>query len=176
VNRFAFLIALALSYLSAFFAQSAGNLFTARFARLHEFLRLLISRAGALKTMPVILIGYGPFNRLFCVRPTKTQKELANVIIYGKTRIGKGLNITTNLLRWPFPVIVNDIKREFWDATAGWRQIGLNGRSLIFDPRGYGNKFDPLEGRTTDSGLRSAATILLHRPREGKTPSSPSGQ
>ena len=34
MNRFAFLIALALSYLSAFFAQSAGNLFTARFARL----------------------------------------------------------------------------------------------------------------------------------------------
>jgi type IV secretory pathway TraG/TraD family ATPase VirD4 len=65
-------------------------------------------------------------------------------------------------------VIVNDIKREFWDATAGWRQKGLNGRSLIFDPRGTGHKFDPLEGRTTDSDLRSAATILLHRPREGE--------
>jgi hypothetical protein len=93
VNRFLFPITIALSYLSALFTKSAGKLFTARFARLHEFLRLLISRVDALKNMPVILIGYAPFNRLFCVRPTKTQKELTNVIIYGKTRIGKGLNL-----------------------------------------------------------------------------------
>jgi type IV secretory pathway TraG/TraD family ATPase VirD4 len=65
-------------------------------------------------------------------------------------------------------VIVNDIKREFWDATSGCREKGLNGHSLIFDPHGCGNTFDPLEGRTTDSDLRSAATILLHRPHEGQ--------
>jgi type IV secretory pathway TraG/TraD family ATPase VirD4 len=163
-----FFIAIILSYLSAFFAQTAGRLHTARFARLHEFIRICLAKADSLRKMPVILIGYGPFNRVFCVRPTKTQKELANVLIYGKTRIGKGLNITTNLLTWPFPVIVNDIKREFWDQTSAWRQTGLSGRSLIFDPRGYGNTFDPLAGRTTDSDLRSAAKILLHRPDEGQ--------
>ena len=132
MNSVLFLIALLLSFLSAFFAQSAGRLFTARFARLHEFLTLLVTRKDALKNMPVILIGFAPYNRLFAVRPTNTQKELANAILLGKTRVGKGLSITTNLLTWPFPVIVNDIKREFWEATSGWRQKGLNGRSLIF--------------------------------------------
>jgi type IV secretory pathway TraG/TraD family ATPase VirD4 len=170
VNELLFQFALVTSYLSAFFARSANKLFTARFARLHESMRLLVSREDVLnlKKIAVILIGLGPFNRLFAVRPTSTQKELANVLIYGKTRIGKGLNITTNLLTWQYPVIVNDIKREFWEATSGWRKIGLNGRSLIFNPRGQGNKFDPLEGKTTDSDLRSAATILLHRPAEGE--------
>src|SRR5512147_1162777 len=118
--------------------------------------------------MPAILIGLAPFSRVFAVRPTKKQKELANLVLLGKTRVGKGLNITTNLLTWPFPVVVNDIKREFWDQTAGWRENGLNGRSFIFDPRGFGHKFDPFEGKTTDSDLRSAATILLHRPHEGQ--------
>jgi hypothetical protein len=118
VNRLLFLLAVALSFVSASFASSAGRLHTARFARLYEFINLCISRADIMKSKPVILLGLGPFKRVFCVRPTKNQKELANVIIYGKTRIGKGLNIVTNLLRWPFPVIVNDIKREIWDATA----------------------------------------------------------
>src|SRR5512132_3053677 len=59
-------------------------------------------------------------------------------------------------------------EREFWDQTAGWRERGLNGRSFMFDPRGLGHKFDPFEGKTTDSDLRSAATILLHRPHEGQ--------
>jgi type IV secretion system protein VirD4 len=168
VNEPLFTIALLLSLLSSLFAGKQGSLFTARFARLHESLRLLIRKKDAFKNMPVILIGIAPFNRFFAVRPTQTQKELANIIIYGKTRIGKGLNITTNLLTWGYPVIVNDIKGELWDATSGWREKGLRGRSLIFDPRGAGHKFDPLEGRTTDSDLRSAATILLHRHREGE--------
>jgi Type IV secretory system Conjugative DNA transfer len=176
VNRLAFLTALILSYLSAFFAGKTGKLFTARLARLHEFVRLCVRRKDALKNMPVILIGIAPFNRFFAVRPTKTQKELANVIIYGKTRVGKGLNITTNLLTWGYPVIVNDIKREFWEATSGWRQKGLNGRSLIFDPRGTGHKFDPLEGKSTDSifALRQRYFCIGHA--RGKTPSLPSGQ
>ena len=84
-----------MSFLSAFFAQASGKLHTARFARLHELARLCISKGESLKGTPVILIGLGPFNRVFAVRPTSNQKELANVIIYGKTRVGKGLNIAT---------------------------------------------------------------------------------
>src|SRR5512133_3495667 len=41
-------------------------------------------------------------------------------------------------------------------------------RSFMFNSRGVGHKFDPFEGKTTDSDLRSAATILLHRPHEGQ--------
>jgi type IV secretion system protein VirD4 len=160
-------MALVISFLSGFLARSANNLFTARFARLHESLRLLVRKKDAFKNMPVILIGIAPFNRFFAVRPTQTQKELGNAIIYGKTRIGKGLNITANLLTWQFPAVINDIKGELWDATAGWRQKTL-GRSFLFDPRGRGHRFDPLAGKITDSDLRSAATILLYRPHEGQ--------
>jgi hypothetical protein len=100
--------------------------------------------------------------------PDREAERAGQSRALGKTRVGKGLNITTNLLTWPFPVVVNDIKREFWEQTAGWRERGLNGRSFMFDPRGVGHKFDPFEGKTTDSDLRSAATILLHRPHEGQ--------
>ena len=98
MNSFLFSIAVLFSYLSAFLAQTAGHLHTARFARLHEFMRMCIARADALKRMPVILIGLAPFSQVLAVRPTSKQKELANLILIGKTRIGKGLNITTNLL------------------------------------------------------------------------------
>jgi type IV secretory pathway TraG/TraD family ATPase VirD4 len=130
VNSVLFFIAITLSYLSAFLAQTAGKLHTARFARLHEFVRICIAKSDTCKNMPTILIGLAPFNHVFAVRPTKQQKELANLVLLGKTRVGNGLNITTNLLTWSFPVIVNDIKREFWDQTAGWREKGLNGRSF----------------------------------------------
>jgi hypothetical protein len=93
VNSLLFSLAVVLSLLSAFFAQAAGKLYTARFARLHELLSLLISKTHARKKAPVILVGLGRFDNAYCVRPTKEQKELANVIIYGKTRSGKGLNI-----------------------------------------------------------------------------------
>ena len=168
MSEFLLFTALIQSYLSAFFVQSSGRLHTARFARLHEYIRICVSKRTLFKKMPVILIGLAPFNRFFAVLPTKTQKELANVILLGKTRVGKGLNITTNLLTWGFPVVVNDIKGELWDQTSGWRERGLNGRAFIFDPRGAGHKFDPFEGRTTDLDLRSAATILLYRPHEGQ--------
>jgi hypothetical protein len=39
--------------------------------------------------MPAILIGLAPFDHVFCVRPTKKQKELANLVLLGKTRVGK---------------------------------------------------------------------------------------
>jgi len=42
------------------------------------------------------------------------------------------------------------------------------GDVFVFDPRGKGNPFDPLEGRLTDSDLQSAATSLLYRGNEGE--------
>ena len=125
MNSFLFFIAITLSYLSAFLAQTAGKLHTARFARLHEFVRICIAKSDTRKNMPAILIGLAPFSHVFAVRPTKKQKELANLVLLGKTRVGKGLNITTNLLTWPFPVIVNDIKREFWDSNRRLARKGL---------------------------------------------------
>jgi type IV secretory pathway TraG/TraD family ATPase VirD4 len=65
---------------------------------------------------------------------------------------------------WPYPFLANDIKKELWWRTAGFREKGLGGKALLFDPMGNGARFDPLEGFKTELELQSAATILLFRP------------
>jgi type IV secretory pathway TraG/TraD family ATPase VirD4 len=144
------------------------NLHTARWAFLHELAKIAIPKNFLLKKMSGILLAVGKFERLLCFLPTKKQKELTNVIIIGDTRSGKGLNIGTNLLFWPWPLVMNDIKEEGWRLAAGFREKGLDGKAYRFDPRGNGAKYDPLQGLKTDSDFRSAATILLQRPNEGE--------
>jgi hypothetical protein len=127
-----------------------------------------IHKRDITKKMPALFLAVGKFDRVHCVRPRETQQELANVLLEGKTRIGKGLNIETNMLTWPYPLIANDIKEELWWRTAGFREKGLGGKSFKFDPRGNGARYDPLEGKYTEFDLQSAAAILLHRPNEGE--------
>ena len=155
------------SRLSAFFATN-DSLHTARFAHLHERTNSSLPRDAITSRNTAILLARSDYDRLLCAKPTRTQRELGHTLLVGKHRSGKGLNIETNLLTWPFSTIVNDIKGELWHRTAGFRQQGLEGRALRFDPRGYGCRFDPLAGKTTDSELRSAATTLLYRPNEGQ--------
>jgi type IV secretion system protein VirD4 len=159
--------ALIASRLSAFFATN-DYLHTARFAHLHELTNSSLPRDTITSRNTAILLARSDYDRLLCAKPTRTQRELGHTLLVGKHRSGKGLNIETNLLTWPFSTIVNDIKGELWHRTAGFRQQGLEGRALRFDPRGYGCRFDPLDGKTTDSELRSAATTLLYRPNEGQ--------
>jgi type IV secretory pathway TraG/TraD family ATPase VirD4 len=160
-------IAVFFSRLAKFFS-SHKSLYTARWAFLHELAKIVIPAPFISKKMAGILLAVGKFDHILCVLPTKKQHELTNVLILGDTRSGKGLNIGTNLLRWSFPLVMNDIKEEGWRLAAGFRQKGLGGKSLKFDPRGYGAKFDPLAGMKTDADFRSAATILLQRPNEGE--------
>jgi type IV secretion system protein VirD4 len=155
------------SRLNAFFATN-DSLHTARFAHLHELTNSSLPRDAITSRNTAILLARSDYDRLLCAKPTRTQRELGHTLLVGKHRSGKGLNIETNLLTWPFSTIVNDIKGELWHRTAGFRQQGLEGRALRFDPRGYGCRFDPLAGKTTDSELRSAATTLLYRPNEGQ--------
>jgi type IV secretion system protein VirD4 len=64
-----------------------------------------------------------------------------HVMLYAPTRTGKGVGVVIpNLLTWPDSVVVLDVKRENWAATAGFRAD--HGQSVfLFDP------LDP-EGRT----------------------------
>ena len=160
-------IAVFFSRLAKFFT-SRKALHTARWAFLHELTKIAIPKAFISKQIAAILLAIGEFDRILCVLPTKKQTELTNVIIIGDTRSGKGLNIGANLLRWSFPLVMNDIKEEGWRLAAGFREKGLGGKALKFDPRGTGAKFDPLAGMKTDADFRSAATILLHRSNEGE--------
>jgi|SoiMetStandDraft_2_1073263.scaffolds.fasta_scaffold00502_12 type IV secretion system protein VirD4 len=147
------------------------QLHSARYMLVHEQEKKSIPRAHILKKLPAIFLAAARFDRVLCVRPTKEQDELGNVLFIGKTRSGKGLAIETNLLIWPFSVIVYDIKgRELYLRTKDFREKGLGGKVFVLDPSdpNTSNQYDPFENFNTESKLQSAAKTLLHRDNEGE--------
>jgi len=70
-----------------------------------------------------------------------------HVLLYAPTRTGKGVGIVIpNLLAWPDSVVVLDIKRENFNATAGFR-AAAGQKVLLFDPLatdGRTARFNPL--------------------------------
>jgi type IV secretion system protein VirD4 len=70
-----------------------------------------------------------------------------HVMLYAPTRTGKGVGVVIpNLLNWPDSVVVLDIKRENWFASAGFR--AAHGQDVILfdplDPEGRTARFNPL--------------------------------
>ena len=75
-------------------------------------------------------------------------------IVEAPTRSGKGVGIVIpNLLSWQESVVVLDVKRENWDATAGFRQkygqavylfnpTDPEGRTARYNPLGYIDRSD----------------------------------
>jgi type IV secretory pathway TraG/TraD family ATPase VirD4 len=143
----------------AFFSRH-HHLHTARFARLHEIAPLLSPITDDLKTS--LLLGRSYLNQLACVRPTKTRRELGNLLVCAPTRGGKGLLAVSQLLTWQHSVVVNDIKGELFNQTAGYRL----GPVLMIDPQGLGHRYDPLHVRKTEDALYSSASHLLFQPEE----------
>ena len=153
-----------LSRLSA--ALSHGHqLHKARFARLHE---LTSMQAGSPPEKPEtsLILGMGKFGRVLRVLPTRTRRELGNLLVVAPTRGGKGLLATSQLLTWRGSVIVNDIKGELFAQTAGYRST--LGPVYVIDPTGIGHRYDPLLGKKTEDELLSSATHLLFKPDEGE--------
>ncbi|MEW5687692.1 MAG: type IV secretory system conjugative DNA transfer family protein [Pseudomonadota bacterium] len=91
-------------------------------------------RAGGLRAGTGILLGYK------AGRPLVFGGQ-GHVMLYAPTRTGKGVGVVIpNLLTWPGSAVVLDVKRENWEATAGFR--AAHGQAVfLFDP------LDP-EGRT----------------------------
>src|SRR5712691_2298750 len=164
MQRVFYRLAVFLSRTLAFFSHDHHKLHAARFARLHELSHLLSPGLEDLKTG--LLLGIGHFNRFACVRPTKTRRELGNLLVVAPTRGGKGLLAVTQLLTFDNSAIVNDIKGELYEQTAGHRQT--MGRVFVIDPTGVGHRFDPLHGRTTEDQLYSSASHLLFHANEGE--------
>jgi type IV secretory pathway TraG/TraD family ATPase VirD4 len=161
MKRLLFLIDLFLSRLAALFQPVSGALHTARWARLHELVALL----DEAPLNSSLLLGIGNSSRVLQVKSTQTRKELGNLGIIGPTRCGKTVYLTVLLDNWRYSSITNDIKGEFTELTSGDK--ARQGRVFVIDPRGFGNRYDPLEGMRTEDELYSAAKLLMHEPREG---------
>src|SRR2546425_13323050 len=79
------------------------RLHRARFSRIDELSTLL-------HTTPVsdgLLLGSRKTRHFITVRPTKTRRELGNILIVAPTRGGKGLLATSQLLSWQHSVVIN---------------------------------------------------------------------
>ena len=88
-----------------------------------------------------------------------------HVMVFAPTRSGKGVGLVIpTLLSWPHSVLVNDIKGENWELTAGWRHQELGSVCLKFDPTnndGTSTRFNPLEEIRigTDDEVRDVQNI-----------------
>jgi len=145
------------------FLLTSRQLHNARFARIDELARLLSS---TLEAETSLLLGVSHLTHVLRVRPTKTRRELGNLLIVAPTRGGKGLLATSQLLTWHHSVVVNDIKGELFTQTAGYRST--LGPVFVIDPTGVGHRYDPLLGKQTEDALLSLATHLLFKPNEGE--------
>ncbi|MCH4894980.1 TraM recognition domain-containing protein [Sphingomonas sp. SFZ2018-12] len=98
-------------------------------------------------------------------------------IVEAPTRSGKGVGIVIpNLLSWQESVVVLDVKRENWDATAGFRQkygqavylfnpTDPEGRTARYNPLGY---IDRSDADQVVIELQKIATMLFVPPERGE--------
>ncbi|MFL5626423.1 MAG: type IV secretory system conjugative DNA transfer family protein [Ktedonobacteraceae bacterium] len=138
----------------------------ARFAKRHELAELLQKALCPDGVLFGTRKDWLFFNRYVSIRPTQKRREIGNTLIVAPTRGGKGLLAISQLLSWKHSVIVNDIKGELFQATAGYRST--LGKVYVIDPTGVGHRYDPLQEKKTEDGLLSAATHLLYQADEGE--------
>jgi type IV secretion system protein VirD4 len=150
-----------ISRLVSFLTGDKAGLYTARFAGLSELEALKGSETRA----PALLLGEGRFGEILKVVQSPEYPELGNLMAVAPTRGGKGLLAVSQLLTWPGSAVVNDIKGDLYEQTAGARsrfsEIG------VFDPSlGVGDRFDPSEGVFQEHKLYRLAKNLLFDPQE----------
>ena len=98
-------------------------------------------------------------------------------IVEAPTRSGKGVGIVIpNLLSWQESVVALDVKRENWEATAGFRKkygqavylfnpTDPEGRTARYNPLGYIDRTDPDQ---VVIELQKIATMLFVPPERGE--------
>lgn len=140
------------------------SLHRARFVKRHELATLYAKESGETALLIGINHWYSLFRRFVLVRSTKTHRELGNLLIVAPTRSGKSLLATSQLLSWKHSVIVNDVKGELFQHTAGYR--ATLGNVFVIDPTGVGHCYDPLQGKDTEEKINSSATNMLYNAEE----------
>src|SRR5258708_35632704 len=112
-----------------------------------------------------LLLAVKRFKEFFLGGPTSRRRELGKMLVVAPTRGGKGLLAVRQLLTWGSSVIVNDIKGDLFQYTAGYR--ATLGKVYVIDPTGYGNRYDPLLKKQTEDELFAQATRVLFHADEG---------
>jgi type IV secretion system protein VirD4 len=148
---------------STLFQSGSHGLHKARFAHAHELSPLYFSGKGPHARLP---IAKGIGGRPLSISPQKYRPELGNVAIFAPTRGGKGLDAVCKILTWPHSLIINDIKGELYQQTAGYRS--RIGKVYVLDPTDFGNCYDPYQGRMGDLDIGKIATHLLHGNIDGE--------
>jgi type IV secretion system protein VirD4 len=99
-----------------------------------------------------------------------------HVMLYAPTRSGKGVGVVIpNLLTWPDSLVVLDIKRENWEASAGFRAahgqhvvlfdpLDAEGRTARFNPLGHIDRTDAI---AVLDELQKLAVMLFPPPQHG---------
>ena len=160
VKLFFYSLALVLSWWNAHFAKSDA-LYKDRFANDHEVADL---STDSLPTDSLIL-GINHFSRILHVRATENRQHLGNILIEAPTGGGKGLLAVSQLLTWKGSAVVFDLKGDLYEQTAGYRK-GI-GDVFRVDTRGFGDPYDPLQGKYAEDDLYTLAKHLLYEPNEG---------
>ena len=124
---------------------------------------------------------YGSLNGVVIGRDNRgkllTHNGPEHLIMMAPTRTGKGINtVLTTLYTWKDSIIVNDIKGECWDLTAGYRRDVLRQKVLMFAPldmTGTTCMYNPLDYillRTSQelSEVREICTTLLDTTGKGE--------
>jgi type IV secretion system protein VirD4 len=148
---------------SRLFQPASHGLHKARFAYPHELTSLYVPDTTGQTRLP---IAKGIGGRALFLRPQKYRPELGNVAIFAPTRGGKGLDAVCKILTWRHSLIVNDIKGELYQQTAGYRS--RLGKVYVLDPTGVGNRYDPYQGRLDDLDIGKFAANLLHGNVDGE--------
>ncbi len=153
-------------YYRCFYPLFAFNtsLHLARFAHRHELADLYADTPDKNALLLGINHWYSCFRHFVVVRPTPQRRELGNLLIVAPTRSGKSILATSQLLSWQGSALVNDVKGELFEQTAGYRS--KLGQVFVIDPQGYGHSYDPLLGKDTEDKLFSAAATMLFEPEE----------
>src|SRR3954469_25206659 len=149
------------SRINAQYAEKS-NLHPSKWAQLHDIAPLLKQRE-----QEALLLAIGPYDRPIRVQPTPKKPKIGNVLDIGTSQCGKSTRSIAQDLDWAGSLVVNDIKREMRNKTAGWRS--LLGPTFTIDTTGRGNRFDPLEGRVTERQLYDMAFLLLYNPNDKET-------
>ena len=160
-DRFRSKLHLLTSRLSASFSQEK-HLADDRFAFPHELSPILSPTLDGIN----LLLGEASYNHVLKVSRTKTRRELGNVLVVAPTRGGKGLLAESQLLTWQGSVIVNDIKGELFNDTAGYRKT--LGEVFVIDPGAIGHQYNPLAGKESEDELYTSAEYLLFEPHDGE--------